>query len=121
LIQAFSAGGLALAVPLAARMSRAPLAASERRAVIVMVGALVVLALGVAPSGPGTAAAAAMAAFAAVAAAIAAAFATAPAGGRRAHGLGIAPGVLYGAADAATKAATGALHAGGPLAVVLSP
>jgi hypothetical protein len=96
LIQAFSAGGLALAVPLAARMSRAPLAASERRAVLVMVGALVVLALGVAPSGPGTAAAAAMAAFAAVAAAIAAAFATAPAGGRRAHGLGIAAGVLYG-------------------------
>jgi hypothetical protein len=121
LVQAFSAGGLALAVPFAAHVTRAPLAASERRAVLLMVGALILLALGAGPAGAGIAAAAAMAAFIAVAAAVATAFAAAPPRGRRAHGLGVAAGVLYGAADAATKAAMGALHAGGLLAAVLSP
>jgi hypothetical protein len=121
LVQAFSAGGLALATPLAARVTHAAPAASERRAVLVMVGALVLLSVGVGPPGPGVAAAALMAAFLAVSAAAAAAFAAAPAGGRRAHGLGVAAGVLYGAADAATKAATAALHHGGVLAAVLSP
>jgi hypothetical protein len=121
LVQAFSAGGLALAVPVAARITRAPLSAPERRAVLLMVGALVLLAVGAGPPGAGIAAAGLMAAFLAVAAAPAAAFAAAPPGGRRAHGLGVAAGVLYGAADAATKAATAALHTGGLLAAVLSP
>jgi hypothetical protein len=121
LVQAFSAGGLALAMPLAARITHAPLVAYERRAVLVMVGALVLLSVGVGPPGPGIAASALMAGFLAVAAATAAAFAAAPASGRRGHGLGVAAGVLYGAADAATKAATVALHHGGLLAAVLSP
>jgi hypothetical protein len=49
---------------------------------------------------------------------LAGAFAAVPAGERRGHGLGVAAGVLYGLADAATKAA---LHAGGALAALLSP
>jgi hypothetical protein len=121
LVQAFSAGGLALAVPLAAQITRAPLAAPERRAVLLMVGALILLAPGAGAAGAGIAAAAAMTAFLVVAGAVAAAFAAAPVRRRRAHGLGIAAGVLYGASDAATKAVTGALHAGGPLAAILSP
>jgi hypothetical protein len=121
LVQAFSAGGLALVVPFAARVTHARLAVAERRAVLVMLGALVLLSAGAAPPGSGVAAAALMAAFLAVSTAAAAALAVAPAGRRRAHGLGIAAGVLYGAADAATKAATGAFHAGGVAAAVLSP
>jgi hypothetical protein len=121
LVQAFSAGGLALAVPLGARVTRVPLAAPERRAALVMVGALVVLALGVGPSVAGIPATAAVVAFVVAAAAIAAAFAAAPVGERRGHGLGIAAGVLYGTADAATKAATNTLHSDGLLATVLSP
>jgi hypothetical protein len=121
LVQAFSAGGLALAVPLGARLTGAPLAAPERRAILLMIGALVVLAVGAGPAGAGVAAAAGMAAFVVISAAVAAAFAAAPAGARRAHGLGVAAGVLYGVGDAATKAVTSALHAGGLLAAALSP
>jgi hypothetical protein len=86
-----------------------------------MVGALVLLAVGAGPAGAGTATVASMAAFLAVAAMVAAAIAIVPAGGRRAHGLAVAGGVLYGAADAATKAATGVFHTGGLVAVVRSP
>jgi hypothetical protein len=121
LVQAFSAGGLALAMPLAARITHAALTASERRAVLAMVGALVLLSVGAGPPGPGVASVALMAAFLAIATAGAGAFAAAPAGGRRAHGLGVAAGVLYGAADAATKAATAVVHHGGVHAAVLSP
>jgi hypothetical protein len=45
----------------------------------------------------------------------AAALALAPAGPRRAHLLGAAGGVLYGAADAATKAVTIGVHRGVPI------
>jgi hypothetical protein len=121
LVQAFSAGGLALAVPLAARVTRAPLAAAERRAVLVMVVALVALALGTGPSATAIVTAAAVVAFVAAATVAAAAFAAAPAGQRRGHGLGVAAGILYGMADAATKGATNALHAGGVVAALLSP
>lgn len=121
LVQAFSAGGLALAVPLAARVTRAPLATTERRAVLVMVVALVGLALGSGPSVTGIVATAAVVGFVAAATLVAAAFAAAPAGRRRGHGLGVAAGILYGMADAATKGATDALHAGGVLAALLSP
>jgi hypothetical protein len=120
LVQAFSAGGLALAIPLAARLTRSPLARAEIRAIVLMGGALVLLGIGAATTGTVTAPTAAMIAFLLLAAAAAAALALAPARGRRAHALGLAAGVLYGAADAATKAATGAAHAG-VLAGLLSP
>lgn len=112
LVQAFSAGGLALAVPLAARVTRSRLARAERLAVLVMGGALATLGIGAAATGTSVAAPAAMTVYLLVCAAGAALLAILPARRRRAHVLGVAAGVLYGAADAATKAATGAAHAG---------
>jgi hypothetical protein len=53
------------------------------------------------------------------AAALAALLAALPASGRRPHALGAAAGVLYGAADTATKAVTAAAH--GSLAGLASP
>jgi hypothetical protein len=120
LVQAFSAGALALVVPLAARITHSSLAPAERHAVLLMGGALAALGLGAATTGRVVAPAVGMSIFLALAVGVAAAFAAAPARTRRAHLLGIAAGVLYGAADAATKAATGAAHAG-LLAGLISP
>jgi hypothetical protein len=120
LVQAFSAGGLALVVPLAARLTGARLARADRRAIVLMGCALAVLGVGSVPSGVRVPDAVAMSVYLVIAAAIAAVLAAAPARRRRAHALGLAAGALYGAADAATKAATGAAHAG-LLAGLLSP
>jgi drug/metabolite transporter (DMT)-like permease len=120
LVQAFSAGGLALVVPLAARLTGARLARADRRAIVLMGCALAALGVGSASSGIRVPDAVAMTVYLAIAVAVAAALAAAPARRRRAHALGLAAGVLYGAADAATKAATGAAHAG-LLAGLLSP
>ncbi len=126
LVQAFAAGGLVLTVPAAARFLRERLRASELGAVVAMAGALVALAAGAAaaPGPPSTAVLLALCAGAAVLAA-----------GLAGHGLargrgpllGAAAGVLYGAADAATKALAlaaahgvgAALASGWPLAVAL--
>ena len=112
LVQAFSAGGLAFAVPLGAAVTRSRLRRPERRAIVMMGGALALLAVGT--GGPGLAAVptAGMVAYLALAASTAAMLAVAKATARRPHLLGIAGGVLYGAADAATKAATTAATAG---------
>src|SRR3954452_16276839 len=53
LVQAFSAGGLALVVPASARLAHSPLHRAERAAVAVIVGALAVLAIS--PQAPSTA------------------------------------------------------------------
>lgn len=111
LVQAFSAGGLALAVPLGARITRTRLAARERAAVIVMGLALVALGLGVGGGGHAASPLAAMLGFL-IGCALVAGLLAAGHCARRPQALGVAGGVLYGAADAATKGATGAAHAG---------
>jgi hypothetical protein len=119
LVQAFSAGGLAIAVPVAARATRSRLRRMERAGVVAILVALVGLAVRPAaasgvPSGP-----AAWVVFAAAVVAGAAALA-AVRGARRAAALAIATGLLYGLSDAATKAGTEALRHG-IVAGVLSP
>jgi drug/metabolite transporter (DMT)-like permease len=107
LVQAFVAGGLALTVPAARRWLRQPVTRREAAAVAAMAGALALLAIGT--SGEGRSAgfsAAALAAWIGAAALLAALLAAAPANGRRAETLGLAGGVLYGAADTAIKALT---------------
>lgn len=112
LVQAFSAGGLALVVPLATRLTGATLGPAERRGIALMVVALVVLSLGAtAPAVPAVPLAPLLAVLA-VGGLLAAGLAAAPGGRRRAHALGLAAGVLYGLGDAATKAATVVAHAG---------
>lgn len=122
LVQAFVAGGLALTAPMAALGLRRRPGRDEARALAAMVVALVLLALGLRGTRPHEHfSAVALAAWIAGLAAIAAVLAAggrrgraAPAverfSGRRAEALGLAGGLLYGAADLALKAATG-LHA----------
>jgi hypothetical protein len=117
LVQAFSVGGLALVVPVAGRIVGVGVGRRERRAVLAMAGALALLGLGA-----GSAAAAVphagLAGFLAVCAVGAVALAAVPARGRRGAALGAAAGVLYGAADTATKAATAVVHTSGGVGVL---
>lgn len=118
LVQAFAAGGLALAVPIGTRVLRERLRRQELLAVGLMVAALLMLAVGArAGGGRGAVPALAMAVALGVAALLAALLALRPA----AHTLGAAAGVLYGAADGATKAVTVAVHHDGLLAGLLTP
>ncbi|HZV75477.1 MAG TPA: hypothetical protein VFF79_17340 [Conexibacter sp.] len=116
LVQAFGAGGLALAVPAGTRLLRERLSRGELAAVGLMVAALVLLAAGAQAPGVASAVpAGALVVYLAVAACAAAVLAA-----RRPAPplLGAAAGILYGAADAATKAATVAAgHGGTPVAV----
>lgn len=121
LVQAFSAGGLALAVPLGARLMRTRLQRRERAAILAMGGALALLGLGAGGAGVATVPAVALVVFLAVGIGGAAGLAALPVGPRRPHGLGIAAGVLYGCGDVATKAATTAAHTGGLAHGLLSP
>lgn len=121
LVQPFAAGGLALAVPLAARLMGERLKSGERAAVAMVMLALVGLSLGVGSSArqPGLSVAA-MSVYLGAAAALAAPLATLPAPRHRPQALGAAAGVLYGAADTATKAATVSAH-GSVAAGIASP
>ncbi len=110
LVQAFSAGGLAVAVPLAALITRSALPRSERVAVVLMGGALALLAVGAGGVGATAVPVTPMLVFLVLVAGGAAALAGLRTSTRRPHALGLAAGVLYGAADAATKAATTAAH-----------
>ncbi|HEX6618339.1 MAG TPA: hypothetical protein VF024_01700 [Solirubrobacteraceae bacterium] len=112
LVQAFAAGGLALAAPLGARALRQPLGARERRAIVMIVLALALLAAGAVGGPPGAPPAAGVAAVFMVPCAALAALLAAVRGPRRAHALGAAGGALYGIGDAATKALTAAAHGG---------
>jgi hypothetical protein len=121
LVQAFVAGGLALMAPVAARALGAPLTSAERVGVAVAVVSLILLCVGLGnPGVHGSVDAAAMTAFL-VAAGIAAGALARARREWRPHALGLAGGVLYGAADVAIKALTGEAHAGGAVAVLTSP
>jgi hypothetical protein len=119
LVQAFVAGGLALAVPMAAIGLRRRLRGGELRALALMVLALLGLSWGLRADGTRSAfAPPALGLSMGVLAVAAAALAAGVSGGRRAAALGLAGGLLYGAADLALKAVTGL---GGAEAVVTSP
>jgi hypothetical protein len=121
LVQAFSAGGLALAVPLGAWVTHTRLERRERAAIVAMGGALALLGIGAGGAGLAIVPAITLAAFLAVCLVVSAGLSALRAGPRRPHLLGIAAGVLYGSADVATKAATTAAHAGGLAHGLLSP
>lgn len=121
LVQAFVAGGLALTVPLSARILHRRSTSGENRAVAAMALALVLLAIG---SGGGSAtlfASWGLAAFVGGAVAVAAIVVALPLGAGRANGLALAGGTLYGAADVTIKALTSVATHGGALAVLTSP
>jgi hypothetical protein len=108
LVQAFVAGGLGLMAPVASRALGNPLTRSEWLGVGLAVGALALLCIGIGnPSPHGSASAIRMAIYLAVC--LAGALALVVFGRSwRAQALGLAGGVLYGAADVAIKAVTGA-------------
>lgn len=119
LVQAFVAGGLALAAPMAVVGLGHRLAPGETRSLALMVVALVLLSLGLRDVGRHAAFdGAALAAYIGVLCAAAAALAAAARGERRPAALGAAGGLLYGAADLSVKALTGRHDVG---AVIRSP
>ena len=121
LVQAFVAGGLALMAPVAARALGSPLTGPERFGVAIAVVSLGLLCVGLGnPGVHGAVDIPAMAAFLVVAG-LAAGFLARARLSWRPHALGLAGGVLYGAADVAIKALTGEAHSGGAAAVVTSP
>jgi hypothetical protein len=90
LVQAFSAGGLALVVPVAARVTGRPLSSCARRGTLVMGAALAALAVGARPVvGAASAGSWSVVAFAVVVAALIAALLTRR---RGPHALGVAAG-----------------------------
>ena len=119
LVQAFVAGGLALAVPMAAIGLRRRLRPPELRALALMVLALLGLAYGLrSGSVRGAFSPLALGLWMGALAAGAAGLAAGAGGVRRPAALGFAGGLLYGAADLALKAVTGL---GGMEAVIGSP
>jgi hypothetical protein len=108
LVQAFVAGGLALAAPMAVVALRVRLTRVEVWAIALMVCALVALTAGL--DAHGSAAhfdAARLGVYTGALAAAAAALAARVGGDVRAAALGVAGGLLYGAADLAIKALAG--------------
>jgi hypothetical protein len=119
LVQAFTAGGLALTVPVAARAFGQRLERLELLAAGALVAALALLGLGAGPLVTRAVPAGGLAGAVGTAVLAAGGLALLPAGGRRGRLLGAAGGVLYGAADATTKAVT--MTHGGLLAALTSP
>ena len=121
LVQAVVAGTLALIAPIAARLLRQRLQPHEWLAVGIVACALVMLAIGIRDPGVRShARPAALAAFVAISLVAAASLAFAVRSWR-AHALGLAGGILYGAADTAIKALTGTASAHGVAGVLTSP
>jgi hypothetical protein len=109
LVQAFVAGGLALAVPMAAIGLRVRPARADVHAIGLMVVALVGLSAGIRADGPHSHAdTAALGLWIGAQCAAATLLAATVRGRRRAGALGVSGGLLYGAADLALKAVTGA-------------
>ena len=122
IVQAFVAGGLVLALPIGRWMFRQTLGPAERRGIVLLAAALALLAVGLHDSGANARfGAVGLGLFLAVASAAAAALVLAPDRGRRGHALGLAGGLLYGAADVAIKALTGIASAHGVEKALLSP
>jgi hypothetical protein len=122
LVQAFVAGGLALAVPLAARVFHHTLTRGERRAVLVMAAGLAALALGIPnPTRHLHFDATALWLYLGVLMVIAGLLATAVRGELRHPALGLAAGLFYGVLDSSTKALTDIGRADGITAVISSP
>jgi len=120
LVQAFLAGGLVLVVPLAAKKLGHRVAPSEVGAMALMTVALVGLTIGLDGGDHHRFSTAPLLGYLALSAVLGAALAAAIRGDRRAHALGLAGGVLYGAADVAIKGLTGILHDHGVLGVLTS-
>jgi hypothetical protein len=122
LVQAFVAGGLALTVPMAAIGLHHRVRPDERRAAGLMVAALVLLAIGLHDTGRhATFAAPTLAGYLAALVAPAVALALLVRGSARPAMLGLAGGLLYGAADLTIKALTGIASDHGIAAVAASP
>jgi drug/metabolite transporter (DMT)-like permease len=121
LVQAFSAGGLALTAPVAARLLGEPLLRREKAAVGMVAVGLALLGIGAATPAPTAVPAATLGTVLGLVAATAAVIAARAQGPRRARALGLAGGALYGAADAATKALTWDAHVGGLAGALSSP
>jgi hypothetical protein len=119
LVQAFSAGGLALVVPASARLARSPLHRAEYVAVGVIILALAVLAISPATTSIAPVSAGPPLVFLGVVL-VAAAVLAATRGPRRGAALALVAGLLYGLSDAATKGFTDAA-AHGVLGAVLTP
>jgi hypothetical protein len=121
LVQGFVAGTLGLLAPIAARALRQRLEPVEWLAVATVALALVMLAVGIHdPGARSHARPGALTAFVALSLAAAATLAFSVRSWR-AHALGLAGGVLYGAADTAIKALTGTASRHGLAAVITSP
>ena len=117
LVQAFVAGGLALAAPIAAFALRRRLTRAEAEAIALMAVALLLLAIGLREAGAHAGFdATGLAAWVAGLAAAATVLCAVVRGPRRALALGVAGGLLYGAGDLAMKAVTGQTGAGHALA-----
>ncbi len=122
LVQAFVAGGLALAVPIARRLFRHVLERTELLGIATMTLALAGLAAGIKSGGAsGHFESLRLALFLAALGAGAAVLVILPSGARRAPALGFAGGLLYGAADVAIKALTGIGSRHGLSHALLSP
>jgi hypothetical protein len=119
LVQAFSAAGLALVVPVSARVAGSPLHRAERLAVGVIIAALALLAISPATTSLSPVSAGPPLLFLGLALLVAGALAT-MVGPRRGAALALVAGLLYGLSDAATKGFTSAVGHG-VLGAVLSP
>jgi drug/metabolite transporter (DMT)-like permease len=121
LVQAFVAGGLAVVAPLASRGLGHPLSRGEWIGVATAVTALALLCVGLrAPAPRDDVPVGTMVAFLAACAVGALALARANPSWR-AHALGLAGGVLYGAADVSIKGLTAVAHVHGFAGVAASP
>lgn len=121
LVQAFIAGGIAVTLPVAAIALGHRPRAGELQAIALMALALVLLSLGLRGGSHATAAPGAIAAATAGLAAVALVLALAVRDDRRPVALGLAGGLLYGAADIAIKALTGVAAGHGAVEVLSSP
>ncbi|MDQ6607190.1 MAG: hypothetical protein M3Z06_11665 [Actinomycetota bacterium] len=122
LVQAFYAGGLALAAPIAAVGFGHRLARSERRAIVLMAGGLVMLSLGIEGSGRhGAFGELPLTSFLVADLVCGLGLVMLARGRERPAALGLASGAFYGATDTAIKALTHVVDAHGALAVLVSP
>jgi drug/metabolite transporter (DMT)-like permease len=121
LVQAFIAGGIVLTVPLAAIGLGHRVRGRELHAIGLMVVALVLLSLGLRGGRHASASEPALAGAILVLSACAAVLALTVRDDRRPVALGVAGGLLYGAADIAIKALTGVDASSGAAGVLSSP